>query len=99
MALRFEERFKYFFPYNFDVLRTGILFLIVSLPGLVMIFTHHDVFFESALVDNIRRVGIIWGIITFLIGAGLVYRSARQYSSPGTLTYRITHPRLFSRRS
>jgi hypothetical protein len=64
--------------------------ILVSLPGLGTIFVYHDDVFPN-MVDWLRDIAIAWGCVTGSLGLFFIFSGLQESSSPGTLTYRLTH--------
>jgi hypothetical protein len=70
----------------------GCIFLFISLPGFVLL-----------LVNSDRNSGVIGIPLLVLLGAGIIIGTIfvifglRILSFPGSLLYRITHGRFFTR--
>jgi hypothetical protein len=70
----------------------GFVILFMSLPGFVMLLVNADRGSETIALPLLVLLGI--GII---LGAGFVVYGVRVCSYPGSLAYRITHGRFFTR--
>ena len=70
----------------------GAIFLFISLPGFLMV-----------LFNSGREAGTIQIPLLFVLGGGMIIGvifvifGLRICSAPGSLVYRITHGRIFSR--
>jgi hypothetical protein len=92
VKLNLKETFRYYFPSSFEMFIIGATFLIVSLPGIGMIFMHHDAIFPS-LLGRWRDIAIAGACLIGLLGIMLIFCGLRQSALPGTLIYRLTHLR------
>jgi hypothetical protein len=70
----------------------GTIMLLVSLPGFIVLILYPDV--NS---DTIRLPLLVFLGFGAILGAGFVILGLRICSYPGSLTYRITHGRIFTR--
>ena len=70
----------------------GFILLIVSLPGIGMIFMHHDDIFPS-LLGRWGDVATAGACVIGFLGIILIFCGFRQSALPGTLVYRLTHLR------
>jgi hypothetical protein len=78
--------------HDFLPIMIGCIFLLVSLPGFVLLLVNPD--------QNSGNIGIpllIWFGVGMIIGAIFLIFGLRICSSPGSLVYRITHGRIFTR--
>jgi hypothetical protein len=97
MIPRFRMKFdlarvlRHYFPGPFEMIVVGITFLLLSSPGLGMIFVTGDAIFPH-MFSSLRTAGIAWGCVTAFLGLALIFGGVRQLASPGTMTYRLTHP-------
>jgi len=79
-------------PGDFLPTLLGCIFLFISLPGFVMLLVNADR--GSAALAWPMLVVLAAGIV---LGAGFIVFGIRLCACPGSLPYRLTHPRLFSR--
>ena len=70
----------------------GGVFFVISLPGIGMIFMHHDAIF-SGWLGRWGDVAIAGACVIGSLGIMLIFCGFRQSALPGTLTYRLTHLR------
>jgi hypothetical protein len=78
--------------HDFLPIMIGCIFLLVSMPAFVLLLVNPD--------RNSGAIGIpllIWFGIGIVIGTIFVIFGLRICSSPGSLVYRITHGRIFTR--
>jgi hypothetical protein len=78
--------------HDFLPILIGCMFLLVSLPAFVLLLVNPD--------RNSEVIGIpllIWFGFGVIIGTIFVIFGLRICSSPGSLLYRITHGRIFTR--
>jgi hypothetical protein len=78
--------------HDFLPIMIGCIFLLVSTPAFVLLLVNPD--------RNSGAIGIpllIWFGIGIVIGTIFVIFGLRICSSPGSLVYRITHGRIFTR--
>jgi hypothetical protein len=87
-----DKTFRYYFPSSFEMFIIGGVFIVVSLPGIGMIFVHHDAIFPSVL-GRWGDIVITGACVVGSLGIALVFCGFRQSALPGTLTYRLTHLR------
>ena len=92
MKINLTQKFHYFFPNAFELYTVGITLLLLSAPGLGIIFVEHDDIIPS-MFGGLRGVCIAWGCVAALTGVVLIFSGIRRSAMPGTLTYRLTHPR------
>jgi hypothetical protein len=92
VKLNLEKTFKHYFPSSFEMFIIGGVFFVMSLPGIGMIFVHHDAVFRSWLG--------LWGDIVIagacvigLLGIVLIFCGFRRSALPGSFIYRLTHLR------
>jgi hypothetical protein len=77
---------------DFLPIMIGSLFLLISLPAFVLLLVNPD--------RNSGAIGtplLVWFGAGVIIGAIFVIFGLRICSSPGSLLYRITHGRIFTR--
>jgi hypothetical protein len=70
----------------------GGVFLVISLPGIGMIFMHHDAIFPN-LLGRWGDIASTGASVIGLLGIMLIFCGLRQSALPGTLIYRLTHLR------
>ena len=93
MGFNLKKVFGRYFPSPFEMFMTGTACLILSFPGIGMIFVRHDAVFPQ-MFDSLRKIGVAWGCATLLVGIILVFCGFRSSAAAGTITYRLTHPGL-----
>jgi len=86
--------FRRCFPGPFEMFVAGFMLLLASMPGLSMIVIRHDAVFPT-LFDFLYDVGVAWGCVTGLLAVVFLFSACRMSSPPGSLLYRLTHPRFF----
>jgi hypothetical protein len=77
---------------DFLPIMIGCLFLLISLPAFVLLLLNSD--------RNSGAIGIpllVWFGAGVIIGVIFIVFGLRICSSPGSLVYRITHGRIFTR--
>jgi len=77
---------------DFMPILVGVIFLLVSLPGFLLVLFAPDR--NSGVIGTPLLVILGAGI---LIAAGFIVMGIRLCSDPGSFTYRLTHGRIFSR--
>jgi hypothetical protein len=92
VKLNFERTFRYYFPSSYEMFIIGGVFFVISLPGIGMIFMHHDAIF-SGWLGRWGDVAIAGACVIGSLGIMLIFCGFRQSALPGTLTYRLTHLR------
>jgi len=70
----------------------GTIMVLVSLPAFVMLLLNPD-----ANSDAIRYPLLVFLGFGVVLGTGFIGLGIRVCSLPGSLTYRVTHGRIFSR--
>jgi hypothetical protein len=91
MKFDLSRSFRRYFPGTFEMFVVGITLVLLSSPGIGMIFVTHDAIFPH-MFTGLRNLGIVWGCVTALLGLGLNFCGVRHSASPGTTAYRLTHP-------
>jgi uncharacterized membrane protein len=92
MRLDLKNIFQYYFPNCFEMFIIGFILLIVSLPGIGMIFMRHDDIFPN-LLGRWGDVATVGACVIGFLGIILIFCGFRQSALPGTLVYRLTHLR------
>ena len=82
---------RHYFPSSLEMIVVGITFILLSTPGIGMIFVTGDAIFPHMFI-SLRNVGIAWGCVTAFLGLALIFGGVRHSASPGTTAYRLTHP-------
>ena len=77
---------------DFMPIVVGVVFLLISLPPFLLVLFAPDR--NSGVIGTPVLVVLGCGI---LIAAGFIVMGIRLCSDPGSLAYRITHGRIFSR--
>jgi hypothetical protein len=70
----------------------GTIMVLVSLPAFVMLLVNPD-----ANSDTIRYPLLVFLGVGSTLGTGFIVLGIRVCSLPGSLAYRVTHGRIFSR--
>jgi len=94
MVFNLKRRFRYYFPHSFEMFIFGSVMLIVSFPGIGMIFFDREGIFPN-LMEGLYLIGVTWGCISLFIGLFFIVFGLREVCSPGTVVYRLTHLRVF----
>ena len=91
MKFSLSRMLRYYLPGSFEMIVVGITLILLSSPGIGMIFVSGDPIFPHMFV-SLRGLGIAWGCVTGFLGFALIFGGVRHSASPGTTTYRLTHP-------
>lgn len=86
-----------YFPSPYERFATGGALLVLTLPGLGMIFIRHDAIYLNAYGD-LRTLAMLLECASFLLGAALIFWGVRDAAPAGTLAFRLTHFRRRRRR-
>jgi hypothetical protein len=78
------------FPSSYEIFLIGGIFLVISLPGMTMIFVHHDAIFSN-WVGRWGDTAIAGACVIGVLGIMRIVCGFRQSALPGTLVYRLTH--------
>jgi hypothetical protein len=92
MKSKTESFFKKIFPNDDLIVRLGIAFTATSTPSFLFLIIGTDQLFPNFKTLYLASI-IISGFILAL-GLSLIFWSIRISTVPGSLAYRITHPRL-----
>jgi hypothetical protein len=91
MKFGVNQTFRRYFPNAFEMFIVGFTLILLSSPGIGMIFVTSDAIFPHLFVD-LRYVGVAFGCVTGGLGLALVVSGVRHSALPGTMAYRLTHP-------